>query len=173
MCCRQGGRRCSQHVCRAATSAQRQSDAESQPLSNDSYAAAAGILSRRDVGVRTLAIGLAATLAADAAALLQAPAAAAEALTVKDVTPPITPAGPLSARSVCCCRAVHVGQAWPLPASSLAVSSLVHCVHPLMLLKLHMQGGGDHQHLRAKHLFGGQHYRCDANGEAWQRQPTL
>lgn len=48
--------------------------------------------------MRALAVGLAGAAATHAAALLCTPAALAETLTVKDVTPPVAPAGSLSAR---------------------------------------------------------------------------
>lgn len=54
-------------------------------------------VSRRDLGAISLAAGLASSVAA-VSALLPATAAAAETLTAKDVTPAISPAGPLSAR---------------------------------------------------------------------------
>ena len=79
-------------ACRGAPSAQQHSG-EAEP-SPDSTATASSAVSRREVGAGLLAIGPALT----AASVLQPPAASAAALTLKDVTPTIAPAGPLSAR---------------------------------------------------------------------------
>lgn len=90
--CVQVGRCTPPRACRAAASPQHQRD------STDSSDARDLSLSRRNLGMRMLAVGLAGAAATDAAALLCTPAALAETLTVKDVTPPVAPAGPLSAR---------------------------------------------------------------------------